>query len=214
MQEIDFNDIDIDINKLVSQQSKNVEQRNIVKEIENSTLDNIKDSEDFKKQANNLYMQKSLADFESEALVIKNQELDNEYEKYKLEKKKELLNRKIKFEKSLIKERVKAEIKEEKRKIALKRYGYLTPLLNEKGEVIRDEQGNIQIDYSKFTPNKFSNVIKEFEYNYNNLNKSTRKLIWGTIKTILLIGAISLVGYLIYLGGSWLFPLLQQVKGV
>lgn len=88
MQEIDFNDIDIDINKLVSQQSKNVEQRNIVKEIENSTLDNIKDSEDFKKQANNLYMQKSLADFESEALVIKNQELDNEYEKYKLEKKK------------------------------------------------------------------------------------------------------------------------------
>lgn len=90
----------------------------------------------------------------------------------------------------------------------------MTPLLNEKGEVIRDEQGNIQIDYSKFTPNKFSNVIKEFEYNYNNLNKSTRKLIWGTIKTILLIGAISLVGYLIYLGGSWLFPLLQQVKGV
>lgn len=210
MKDINFDDIEEKANTITTQLKSNDFTRNIVKEIKDTTLDSIKESAEFKEQVNNLYMQKSIADFESETLVIKNQEFDNDFEKYKLEKKKELLNRKIKFEKSLIKEKVKAEIKEEKRKIAIKRYGYLTPLFDKDNNIVRDEKGDIKVDYSKFTPNKFSNVIKEFEYNYNNLNKTTRKIIWGTIKTVLLISAISLVGYLLYLGGSWLFPLLQK----
>lgn len=191
--------------------SKALQERNIVKESEQQCLTDISQSEDFKKATTGLYEQKAKTQLTAEAIKIKSQELQNEYDTYALDKKKQLLDEQVKADKLLLKEQMKAEVMQKKIEIALKRYGYLTPLLNENGEIMRDEDGNILVDMSKFTPNKMSNRFKEFEHNWANMNKSARKIITASVKTILILGAIALGCFVVYKIGAWILPMLGKL---
>lgn len=194
--------------------NKALQERNIVKESEQQRLDDISQSEDFNKATTELYNQKVKTQLTAEAIKIKSQELQNEYDRYALEKKKQLLDEQVKADKLLLKEQMKAEVMQKKINIALKRYGYLTPLLNENGEIMRDDDGNILVDMSKFTPNKMSNRFKEFEHNWANMNKSARKIITASVKTILILGAIALGCFVVYKIGAWILPMLGQVSTI
>lgn len=191
--------------------NKALQERNIVKESEQQRLDDISQSEDFNKATTELYNQKVKTQLTAEAIKIKSQELQNEYDRYALEKKKQLLDEQVKADKLLLKEQMKAEVMQKKIDIALKRYGYLTPLLNENGEIMRDDDGNILVDMSKFTPNKMSNRFKEFEHNWANMNKSARKIITASVKTILILGAIALGCFVVYKIGAWILPMLGKL---
>lgn len=191
--------------------SKALQERNIVKESEQQCLTDISQSEDFKKATTGLYEQKAKTQLTAEAIKIKSQELQNEYDTYALDKKKQLLDEQVKADKLLLKEQMKAEVMQKKIEIALKRYGYLTPLLNENGEIMRDDDGNILVDMSKFTPNKMSNRFKEFEHNWANMNKSARKIITASVKTILILGAIALGCFVVYKIGAWILPMLGKL---
>lgn len=196
---------------VVEQSTQPPQERNIVKESEQQCLNDISQSEDFKKATTGLYEQKAKTQLTAEAIKIKSQELQNEYDTYALDKKKQLLDEQVKADKLLLKEQMKAEVMQKKIEIALKRYGYLTPLLNENGEIMRDEDGNILVDMSKFTPNKMSNRFKEFEHNWANMNKSARKIITTSIKTILILGAITLGCFILYKLGAWVLPVLGKL---
>lgn len=185
-----------------------VKSRNIVAEVENDTLDTIKNGEEFKQTTTALYHKKSLADYRKKELEIENVELKNKYDEYVLKKNKELLDYQIKYEKGLVKETARANIQVQKLDIALKRYGYLYPLLDENGVAKTDYNNNVIVDMSKFTPNKLNNRFKEFETNYSKLNKTTRKAIWATLKTVLILGTITISGYLLYVLAKWLMPLI------
>lgn len=191
--------------------NKALQERNIVKESEQQRLDDISQSEDFNKATTELYNQKVKTQLTAEAIKIKSQELQNEYDRYALEKKKQLLDEQVKADKLLLKEQMKAEVMQKKIDIALKRYGYLTPLLNENGEIMRDDDGNILVDMSKFTPNKMSNRFKEFEHNWANMNKSARKIITASVKTILILGAIALGCFVVYKISAWILPMLGKL---
>lgn len=180
----------------------------IVEQAREKTMQEIAASEDFKQATSKLYQKEVEADFTEKTIAIKNKELQNEYDRYALDKKKELLDMQVKYEKGLVKEQVKAKIQQEKIAIALKRYGYLTPLFDDNGNAIKDSDGNVVVDMQKFTPNKVSNRFKELEYNYNNMSKTARKIIWTTIKTVIFTGVIALAGWLIY---KFVIPFLQAI---
>lgn len=190
------------------EESKN-KSLNIVQEQKETTLNEIKESDEFKEAAKQLYQKSVQEDFKAEAIKIRNHELQNEYDLYALDKKKELLDLQVKYEKGLVKEQVKAEIQQQKIATALKRYGYLTPLFDENGNAIKDEKGNVVVDMQKFTPNKMSNRFKELEYNYNNMSKTARKIIWTSLKTLIFTGVIFFAGWVIY---KFLIPFLQTVQ--
>lgn len=185
--------------------------RNIVEEAQNSALEEIANSEEFKKNSNALYSEKVKADFEEKAIEIKSKALQNEYDAYALTKKKQLLDKRVKYEKNLIKEQVKADVQQQKIANAKRRYGYLTPLLDENGAPIKDENGEIQVDMSKFTPNKASNRFKEWEHNYNNMSKTARKAITTTSKTVIFLGLISLAIWAVV---KFVVPFLQSIPTV
>lgn len=180
-------------------------ERNVVSEVKGQILDNIKESDDFLKAAEKLFNEKTKADFGKEALVIQDQQLSNDYEKYVLTKKKQLLDLRTKKEKKLIVEQVSAEIQEQKIINAKRRYGYLTQVVNDDGSLKLDNDGNPIIDMSKFTPNKASNKFKEMEHNYKNMSKTFQKVIATTAKTLLILGIVSIV---IWIGVAYFIPLL------
>ena len=64
-----------------------VKPQNIVAEQRGEALQAIKESEDFKKAAKQLYEKSVQEDFRAEALKIKDKELQNEYDRYALDKK-------------------------------------------------------------------------------------------------------------------------------
>lgn len=190
------------------QLAEQIKPQNIVAEQRGEALQAIKESEDFKKAAKQLYEKSVQEDFRAEALKIKDKELQNEYDRYALDKKKELLDLQVKHEKGLIKEQVKAEIQQQKIKTAIKRYGYLTPLLDDEGNAVKDEDGNVAVDMQKFTPNKLSNRFKELEFNYRNMSETARKILWTTIKTVVISGGIGLLCWLVY---AFVIPILKSI---
>ena len=183
----------------------------IVDEARQPVMQQIANSEEFKRETQKLYHKEVEVDFAEKTIQLADRELNNQYEQYALSKKKELLDLRVKYEKGLIKEQVKAQVQQQKIDIALKRYGYLTPLYDENNEVVKDKDGNVVVDMSKFTPNKPSNRFKELEFNYRNMSQTARKIIWTTIKTVVIIGLIALCGWLIY---KYLIPLLQAIPSV
>lgn len=199
--------------QLVEEEKNNVTPKtdSIVDEARQPVMQQIANSEEFKRETQKLYHKEVAVDFAEKTIKLADRELNNQYEQYALSKKKELLDLRVKYEKGLIKEQVKAQVQQQKIDIALKRYGYLTPLYDENNEVVKDKDGNVVVDMSKFTPNKPSNRFKELEFNYRNMSQTARKIIWTTIKTVVIVGLIALCGWLIY---KYLIPLLQAIPSV
>lgn len=199
--------------QLVEEEKNNVAPKtdSIVDEARQPVMQQIANSEEFKRETQKLYHKEVAVDFAEKTIKLADRELNNQYEQYALSKKKELLDLRVKYEKGLIKEQVKAQVQQQKIDIALKRYGYLTPLYDENNEAVKDKDGNVVVDMSKFTPNKPSNRFKELEFNYRNMSQTARKIIWTTIKTVVIVGLIALGGWLIY---KYLIPLLQAIPSV
>lgn len=199
--------------QLIEEEKNNVAPKtdSIVDEARQPVMQQIANSEEFKRETQKLYHKEVAVDFAEKTIKLADRELNNQYEQYALSKKKELLDLRVKYEKGLIKEQVKAQVQQQKIDIALKRYGYLTPLYDENNEVVKDKDGNVVVDMSKFTPNKPSNRFKELEFNYRNMSQTARKIIWTTIKTVVIVGLIALGGWLIY---KYLIPLLQAIPSV
>lgn len=129
------------------------------------------------------------------------QELENQYARYELDKKKEALDYRMKLERKTTKEKVKADVAEVKREIALQRYGYLykptkKEVLDADGNTVKDENGNVvyqEIPAKDFTPSKFINWTKEFANWYGNLSKSMQNVIKTTLKILFFCGIAALL---------------------
>ena len=174
---------------------------NIVKEQQQKDIDNYKDSEDFKKASRDLAERKVLGEFKKEALAVLDGDLKNQYQEYVLKKEKERLDYIMENEKPLIKEKAKADLMEQKIKIAEQRYGYLYQRVIVKDI---DDDGNeiSKVVYKDFTPSKFLNTLKEIASKYKNLSQTTRSAIWTTLKVIFGVGMAVLVVWLGYKGVS------------
>ena len=174
---------------------------NIVEEQQMEDIKSFKDSSDFKSASKQLAERKVLSEFKKEALEVLSAENKNQLQEYLLKKEKERLDYIMEKEKPLIREKAKADLMEQRKKIAEQRYGYLY-----KREIVDDidENGNkIQkVQYKDFTSSKFLNTLKELATKYNNLSDTTKKSIWTTFKTILIIGVIVLVCYIGFKGVS------------
>ena len=174
---------------------------NIVQEQQQKDIDNFKDTEDFKKASRELAERKVLGEFKKEALAVLDGDLKNQYQEYVLKKEKERLDYIMENEKPLIKEKAKADLMEQKIKIAEQRYGYLYQRVIV--EDIDDKGNKIQkVVYKDFTPSKFLNVLKELASKYKNLSQTTRSAILTTLKIIFGVGISVLVIWLGYKGIS------------
>ena len=140
------------------------------------------------------------------------QELENQYARYELDKKKEALDYRMKLERKTTKEKVKADVAEVKRAIALQRYGYLykptkKEVLDADGNTVKDENGNVvyqEIPAKDFTPSKFINWTKEFANWYGNLSKSMQNVIKTTLKILFFGGIAALLIWGAVTGFKWL----------
>ena len=185
----------------VTGETKTVEQ--IIEDQKQRDLTAIQQDENFQKASHELNFRDAESNLTSKALIIADKELSNQYEKYKLDQKKELLHETIKAEKGLIKEQAKAEKYDKKRKIAEKRYGYLYDTTE---ITILDDEGNkiTKTVYKEFTPSKAINRFKEFNNWYVNLTDGARKFIETSCKTILKLGFWAALGGAIYGLVMWL----------
>lgn len=174
---------------------------NIVEKQQIQDIESFKESNEFKDASKQLAERKVLSEFKKEALAVLSTENENQLQEYILKKEKERLDYIMDKEKPLIREKAKADLMEQRKKIAEQRYGYLY-----KREIVDDidENGNkIQrVQYKDFTSSKFLNTLKELATKYNNLSDTTKKVIWTTFKTVLIIGAIALVCYIGFKGIS------------
>lgn len=166
----------------------------------------ISENEEFRRASLETHTREVSAELQSKANEIQDKELQNEYQAYLLKKKKEELDYRVRREKDIIKQDVKAQVFQKKYSIAKQRYGYLynptwqdkldengKPMKNENGEPIRE-----LVPSKDFTSNSFLNKMREFEHYYENLSVTARKAIWTALKTVLIIGGIALGGFLLW----------------
>lgn len=152
----------------------------------------------FQEQSLGINMRGVGAELRSEEVRIENKELQNELEAYILKKKKEELDYRAKQEKDIVRQEVKAEVFKKKYEIAKQRYGYL---YKSTWEEKLDEDGNtikVEVPSKDFTPNKTINKFKEIAHYYNNLSKTAQKVIWTTVKLVLVLGGVALGGWLLF----------------
>ena len=205
IQAVEDNDKAVDklIDSPVTTDTKQKTSEQIIEEQKQTDLRVIQADESFKKASKELNFRDVQNQLESSALVIADKELNNQYEKYKLDQKKELLKATVNAEKGLIKEQAKAEKYEKKRKIAEKRYGYLY----ETTEItVLDDEGNKikKTVYKDFTPSKAINRFKEFGNWYKNLTDGARNFINTTCKFLLRVAGWAALGGILYGLITWL----------
>lgn len=172
----------------------------------------ISKNEDFQKASLMNDMRAVGAKLQEEENETWQHELENEYKQYELKKYKETLDYKTKKEKHIVKEKVKAEVAKQKYDIALARYGYLykpqlKQICDDNGNPVLDKDGNpvtTVIPAKDFTPNKFINKTKELVNFYANLSDEIKKAIWVTLKLILIVGGIAVVGVALKMLVDWL----------
>lgn len=143
------------------------------------------------------------ATLNAEALSVLSAEQKNAYQEYVLSQEKKKLDYKIKYEKRLVKEEVKAEVYSRKVAAAIAMYGqyYKTEEYED-----YDDDGNkvTKHRYKNFTTSKFVNSIRAFAAWYKSLEQDVRKIIWTTIKVVFFGGLIALIGYGLYAVIRWL----------
>ena len=172
----------------------------------------ISKNEDFQKASLMNDMRAVGAKLQEEENETWQHELENEYKQYELKKYKETLDYKTKKEKHIVKEKVKAEVAKQKYDIALARYGYLykpqlKQICDDNGNPVLDKDGNpvtTVIPAKDFTPNKFINKTKELVNFYANLSDEIKKAICVTLKLVLIIGGIAIVGVGLKMLVDWL----------
>lgn len=166
-------------------------------------LQNIAEDKEFREKSQEVANRSIYAKLRTEAIDVLSLEQKNALAKYTLDKEKEQLDYKIKYEKRLIKEEVKAEVYARKVKNAEIMYGQYY-----KQEVVDtlDKDGNVikVVRYKNFTTSKFVNRLRVFANWYNNLAEGSRKIIWTTIKIIVVAGLIVGIGFGLYGIFKWL----------
>lgn len=171
-------------------------QLDVVNEQKQKDYKAISANEDFQRQSLSIHARGVSAALREEEVEIEDQELRNELQAYAVKKKKEELDYRAKKEKDIVRQEVKAQVFEKKYEIARKRYGYL---YTSKTEKRTDADGNeymVEVPPKDFTPNKVINKLKEITHYYNNLSKTAQHAIWITVKLVLVVGAVALVGWL------------------
>lgn len=194
----------------VASEKKTVE--SVIEEQRQKNYAQIAKNEEFQKRSTEIDARAVGAKLDKDDNEAYQQELENQYARYELDKKKEALDYRMKLERKTTKEKVKADVAIIKRETALKRYGYLykptrKEVLDENGNPMKDEDGNIvyqEIPAKDFTPSKFINQTREFTNWYNNLSTSMQKLIKTTLKIVFFGGLAALVVWLAVTGVKWL----------
>lgn len=194
----------------VAAEKKTVE--SVIEEQRQKNYAQIAKNEEFQKRSTEIDARAVGAKLDKDDNEAYQQELENQYARYELDKKKEALDYRMKLERKTTKEKVKADVAIIKRETALKRYGYLykptrKEVLDENGNPMKDEDGNIiyqEIPAKDFTPSKFINQTREFTNWYNNLSTSMQKLIKTTLKIVFFGGLAALVVWLAVTGVKWL----------
>lgn len=176
-------------------------ERDIISEAREHDLECISKNEEFQEKSLNINARDINSKLDKLGNEVLDREINNKYKQYQLKKLEEKLDYKTKKEKNLIKQEVKGEIAKKKYEIAYKRYGYLykptyKEVVDENGNVVLDDEGKpvmTTVPSKNFTPNKFINIMKEAANFWANLSTNTQKIIWTTIKFLILGGVASLV---------------------
>lgn len=191
--------------------------------IEEQRKKNIKDlseNADFQKASYLVDEQKVVTELARQQITTEEVKLENELRTYVLKKQKEQLAYRKRKEKKLIKAEVKAEVKEAKRIIAEKRFGYLyeedgtytTTNKTENGETITITHTK----YKDFSPSYTINKMKEIQNWYKNQTEIVQKIIWNTVKLVTFGGLGAAVIFIIIKGLKWLSQsgILNNIGGV
>lgn len=192
-----------------------ISRESIIADQHKKNLSVIAENEAFQKVALSNDLRSVGAKLQAEENQTWSDELENEYKRYELSKKKEALDYKTKLEKNIVKEEVKAEVANKKYSVAFARYGYLyksqtKPVLDENGDPILDENGKpvtTTVPAKDFTPNKFINKTKELVVFYDNLSDEIKKVIWVSLKLVAV--GLGIVG--LYFGGKALVGWLESI---
>ena len=159
--------------------------------------------EGFQKASRELATEDMRVALHAEALAVLSAEQKNALAEYTLKKEKERLDYRIKFEKEIDREEIRAEVYARKVATAEAMYGRYY-----KQEVVDvlDKDGNVVkvVRYKNFTTSKFVNRIRVFANWYSNLAEGSRKIIWTTIKIVLICGLIVGIGFGLYGIVKWL----------
>ena len=146
-------------------------------------LNAIAEDESFQKASHDVASRDVAAKLRAEALDVLSAEQRNALAEYTLKKEKERLDYRVRFEKKIDKEEIRAEVYARKVRNAEAMYGQYY-----KQEVVEtlDQDGNVvkTVRYKNFTTSKFVNKIRVFANWYNNLAEGSRKVIWTTIKIV------------------------------
>lgn len=153
-------------------------------------LHEISGREEFKKASNQITERGVSAKLRERALEVLSAEQKNKLAEYTLKKEMERIDYVAKHEKSIEREAIKAQLYQRKYKNAVDRYGYLyskeiVKTLNDKGEEIS------VVKYKNFTINRVLNRAREFASWYNNLEQTTRKMIFTTVKIGFILGLVA-----------------------
>lgn len=155
-------------------------------------LSEIKDNEKFKQLSKAITEREIGYKLQENALTIQGKEFQNQYDEYVLKKKKEALAFRIKKERNIVSQQVKAELNEEKRRISEKRFGYLYEADGTYTYYEKDVSGKLielqAIKYKNFTPSYSINRLKELQNWYKNQTETAQKAIWTTVKFVFFSG--------------------------
>lgn len=174
----------------------------IIKKQKEKDLSNIQNNENFQKLSREITERDVAVKMQKDANEVLSGELKNKYDEYYLKKQKESLDFRMKKEKNIIAQQIKAELKEEKRRIAEIRFGYL---YEQDGTYTYSEKGNdgkiiekTAIKYKDFTASYSINRLKEFQNWYKNQTATVQKIIWSSVKFFVIGGiAVAFIAILI-----------------
>lgn len=175
----------------------------VIKKQREKDLYLIAEDESFQKASHDVASRDVAAKLRAEALEVLSAEQRNALAEYTLKKEKERLDYRVRFEKKIDKEEIRAEVYNRKVKNAEAMYGRYY-----KQEVVDtlDKDGNVikVVRYKNFTTSKFVNRIRVFANWYNNLAEGSRKVIWTTVKIVIFTGILVGVGFGLYGIFKWL----------
>lgn len=177
--------------------------RAVIEKQRERDLNAIAEDEGFQKASHEVASRDVAAKLRAEALEVLSAEQRNALAEYTLKKEKERLDYRVRFEKKIDKEEIRAEVYARKVRNAEAMYGQYY-----KQEVVDtlDADGNVVkvVRYKNFTTSKFVNKVRVFANWYNNLAEGSRKVIWTTIKVVLFAGVIVAAGFSLYGIFKWL----------